>query len=92
MRTLAIALVFLMVASLAPVVESEARAPRQRAIGPSKMSNVPRLSRPRRVPRIRRYGPRREPRPLSDIETERLRQTEDLIRKQSLPVSICRGC
>ena len=93
MLRISVALAVFTIASLTPIVEPEARQPRQRAIGLSKvMKNVPRLSRPPRVPRIRRYAPAREPRPLSESETERLRQTEELIRRQSLPGSICRGC
>ena len=90
---LCVALSVLVTGYLVPTVASDAREPRLRTIGPSKVvKNVPRLRRPPRVPRIRRHAPAREPRALTESETERLRQTEEFIQRQSLPGSICRGC
>jgi hypothetical protein len=88
MVKLAIGLVIFIAGSLAPGAESQAQ--RQRGI--SQGITSPRLTRPPRVPRIRRYAPLRKARPLSERENERLKQTEDFIGRQSLPGSICRGC
>jgi hypothetical protein len=92
MFRIALALAFFITAYLAPASEADPKRLRQRQISPPIAKSMHRLSRPSRVPRIRRLAPAREPRSLDARETEQLRKTEEFIRSQSFPGSICRGC
>jgi hypothetical protein len=91
MPTIVLALMLLL-GGLLPV-ESAPWQLQVRTAEPLMVQSRQRLSKRPRVVRIRpQRRTARSPRALNENEAERLRRSEELIKRQNFPPSICRGC